>query len=190
MFIVPQQRLVRIPDRPPLRIMVGHSWGQDEDYQRFIALISQYLVQGQDWINLSIPRDARIQTKGGIINDKRAILTRMRQAQCFVGLAHVDISHREFCQSEWDFALALNIPSIGVRPHDAQKVSRYAMDHATKPDVPWRALEVCLAICEVSKRTDLEARVRVRQRRLAVGPFMRPKAGPGLATRMLLDPKG
>jgi len=65
MFITP--RAVRSPDSPPLRIMIGHSWGQDDAYQRFVGLIGQYLIPNQEWLNLSIPRDGRIQTAGGLV---------------------------------------------------------------------------------------------------------------------------
>jgi len=112
----------------------------------------------------------------------------MTHVDCFVGLAHIDVSHREFCQSEWDFTLALNIPSIGVRPHDAQKVSRYAMEHATLPDVPWRAYEVCLAICQLTGRRDLASRVQARLGRGVVANALVAKhVRPGLAARMLLE---
>lgn len=184
MFTVPTH--VRFPDKPPLRIMIGHSWGKDDEYQLFVSLISQFLIPGTEWINRSIPRDGRIETAGGLAADKRAILARMRHVDCFVGLAHVDVSYREFCQSEWDFTLALEIPSVGVRPHDAQKVSRYAMEHATLPDVPWRALDVCMAICRVTGRSDLGSRVQLRHRRLTANAFANRAARPALATQMLL----
>jgi hypothetical protein len=166
--------------------MIGHSWGKDNEYQRFVDLISQFLVQGSEWINLSIPRDGRIKTAGGLAADKRAILARMKHAECFVGLAHIDVSHREFCQSEWDFSLALDIPSVGVRPHEAQKVSRYAMEHATLPDVPWRALDVCVAICRVTGRADLANRVQLRHRRSMANALVSRKARPSVAVQLLL----
>lgn len=175
--------------------MVGHRWAAHEQYERLVALLSEWLKEGIDWENWSIPRTAPIPTDGSDVATESAIDARLRALADRRGVllvaARAGISFGPICQHEIRGARLLGIPVVVARPMDVNK-STFAVDRADKI-CSWRGEAVARAVAEMGRRPYLIALINRRAgtspspNALAAYAYIRRKPRLGLAARTLLE---
>ncbi len=127
------------------RIFISHAWDY-VDYDKLVNLLDnrRYFI----WENYSVPEEDPLHSKS--TNALYEGLKRhIKQTNCVLAIAAMNVPRREFIQFEIEFAAAIDKPIIGVKPRGQIQVPKIVQDHAVKI-VGWNTESIVSAIRKYS----------------------------------------
>lgn len=130
---------------PALRkynVFISHAWSYNEEYYR----IERFLNEAPNflWNNLSVPKHDPILDAERLAQELR---NQMRDADVFLILSGMYVSHSDWIQFEINFARRIGRPIIGIKPWGAT-MTPIAVQNGADEVVGWNSDSIVRAIRE------------------------------------------
>lgn len=132
---------------PSLRIyktFISHAWKYDDDYYRCVDMLNS--APNFSWKNLSVPQHDPILNADEIAAE---LHNQMREADIFIILSGIYVSHSDWIRYEIQFARRIGRPILGIMPWGSTRTPQ-AVTAGAAEIVGWNSASIVSAVRRLS----------------------------------------